>query len=334
MGFSELIDRGIASVAGLKKLFADGWGDPDVLADLIERTAQFDEPRSIRIRWKGGRRRLDGLHLFEGAFETPDPSLPLPPASQLAGFQLLLPEDAFDGELPPVCIHLAGSGDSTYAGRRLLAAPLAEEHGIGALILMNPYYGERAPADQFGTQLSTVVDQLAMNVAVIEEARSLVRWLREDGYRHVGLTGYSMGGYSAALAAQRLPGPIATIPCAASDSASAPVVRSPLRRVYDWAMLDSQLPGDDSAASLMSELLDEFAVHRQGRLSHPECAVVVGMIRDAFIPPSQVLAIHRHWCGSELRWIDAGHTTGWALRGAELRAAIAAAFDRLVAAED
>lgn len=331
-GLPYLVDRGVATAAGIKKIFTNGWGDPDLLADLIERSVQFDEPASISIQWQGGRRRLDGLHLFEGYFESPDMELPLPPRSRTAYFQLLLPEDAFDGALPPVCVHLAGSGDATYTGRRVLSAPLARNRGIGAMILMNPYYGERAPADQFGTQVHTFVDQLTMTVAMIEEARSMVKWLREDGYQYVGLTGYSMGGYTAALAAQTLSEPIAVAPCAAPDSPTAPLIDSPLSRVYDWEMLDAQLGDDESATELVREILEPFAVSRQGDLAHPEFAILVGAIRDAFVPPREVLRMHRHWAGSELRWIDAGHTSGWALRGSDLRDALAAAFDRLAAA--
>ncbi len=327
------IDRGVAFAVGFQKMYADGWGDPDVLSYLIERTTDFGAPASIEIDWDGSHRRRDGLWLFEGRFESPDMQLPLPPESRTAYFQFLLPEGAFEGERPPVCVHLAGSGDASYLGRRLQAAPLAKRAGIGALILQNPYYGERRPDGQSGTNLRRVTDQFTMNLATIEEARALLRWLREDGYRHVGITGYSMGGYMAAMAAQMVPFPLAAIPCATANTAVPPMVHSPLSQLYDWEALERELTTRQSPKRLMTKLMRRFAISEHGRLAHPDLAIIVGTLRDEFIPPSGVVQLHRHWFGSELRWIDAGHTTGWALHGPDLRRAVRDAFERLGAFE-
>ena len=331
MNLAKWVDRGIALAVSRPKMFSEGWGDPDLLAELILRTESFGEPREIEVTWRPGRRRVDGLHLFEGFFGSPDTDLPLPPEARTAYFQLLLPKDAFRGELPPVCVHLAGSGDATYTARRVLSAPLARSGGIGALILQNPFYAERKPEGQFGTKLGKVTDQFLMNLATIEEARSLLRWLRRDGYEHVGVTGYSMGGYMAALTAQLVSFPVAAIPCATGDTAIEPLVHSPLSRICDWATLGAQLGEGDSPRDLMAELMGQFAISTHGELLHPEYAVIVGTRRDEFIAVRDVEKLHRHWPGSELRWIDAGHTTGWALHGEEMREAVADAFERLVA---
>lgn len=330
---SEWIDRGVARAVGFQPFFQDGWGNAGRLADLIERTSTFDTTTPVEIDWEEGHQRLDGLHFFEGSFPSPDTSLGLPPESRTANVQMLLPEEAFEGGPPPMCVHLAGSGDATYVGRRLLATPLARDPGIGAIILQNPYYGERAPEEQSGTQIRTLADHLAMNIATIEEARSLLDWLRRDGYKHVGITGYSMGGLMAALTAQFETEPLAVVPCATANSPVATLLDSPLRRAYDWRALDAQLEEDDSATVLVEELMSEISISRQGELAHPEFAVIVGGIRDQFVPPAGVLELHRHWPGSELRWIDAGHTTGWALHHGEIREAIAAAFERLMGAD-
>lgn len=327
------VDRGVAFTVGLQKMYADGWGDPDILSFLIERTTDFfPEPAEIDIEWDAGRQRRDGLWLFEGRFESPDMSLPLPPESRTAYLQFLLPEDAFEGALPPVCVHLAGSGDASYLGRRMQATPLAREDGIGALILQNPFYGDRRPEGQFGTKLRRVTDQLTMNLATIEEARSLLGWLRDDGYRDVGLTGYSMGGYMAAMAAQMVSFPLAVVPCATANTAAPPMVHSPLSQLYDWEALGRELRVNQSPKRLMTRLMRRFSISAHGTLAHPEFAIIVGTLRDEFIPPSGVVQLHRHWPGSQLRWIDAGHTTGWALHGPELRSALRDAFRQLRAA--
>jgi hypothetical protein len=327
------VDRGVAFTVGLQKMYADGWGDPDVMSFLIERTTNFfEEPADIDIEWGEGRQRRDGLWVFQGRFESPDMSLPLPPESRTAYFQFLLPEDAFEGRLPPVCLHLAGSGDASYLGRMLQAKPLVQEEGIGALILQNPFYGERRPDDQTGTKLRRVTDQLAMNLATIEEARSLLRWLRDDGYLEVGVTGYSMGGYMAAMAAQMVSFRLAVVPCATANTAVAPMIHSPLSQLYDWSALERELRVHHSPQRLMAKLMRRFAISENGTLKYPELAIIVGTLRDEFIPPSGVVQLYRHWRGSQLRWIDAGHTTGWALHGGELRSALRDAFRQLRAA--
>ena len=323
------VDRGIALALSMNKMFDEGWGDPDTLSYLIERTTDFPEPADVEIEWQGSTRLRHGLWLFRGRFESPDMGLPLPPESRTAYFQLLLPEDAFEGELPPVCVHLAGSGDSGYIGRRLHSIPLARDPGIGAMILQNPYYGERKPAGQSGTRLRRVTDQFTMNLATIEEVRSLLHWLRRDGYEHIGVTGYSMGGYMAAMTAQLIDFPLAVVPCATGNTPVPPLVHSPLRQLYDWEALEHELRVRSSPRRLMAQLMRRFAISEHGRLAHPDLAILVGALRDEFIPPSAVVQLYRHWKGSELRWIDAGHTTGWALHGGEMRQALIDAFARL-----
>lgn len=327
--FDTLLDWAVARATSTTPMFSDGWGDPALLDDLLERLDTFEHPRSIEIHWFDGRRTRRGLYRFRGWFPTPDMSLPLPGRSRPAYVELLLPGDAFEGELPPICIHLAGTGDATHLGRRMLAAPLAKSPGIGALILQNPLYGERKPRGQQGTALRRITDQFLMNAATLEEARSLVRWSREEGYRSVGLTGYSMGGYMAAMTAQTLPWRVAAIPCATGNTAVYPLVESPLSKTIDWEALEAELPSGVSARARAADIMEEFALDRHGTLDDTRAAIVVGGLRDAFIRPDTVARLHLHWEGSELRWMDAGHTTGWLGHADVVRDAIADAFERL-----
>jgi len=39
----------------------------------------------------------------------------------------------------------------------------------------------------------------------------------------------------------------------------------------------------------------------------PRSAFLIGAKSDAYVPPASVEALHRHWPGSTLRWIDSGH---------------------------
>src|SRR4029078_2234243 len=107
--------------------------------------------------------------------------------------------------------------------RRFLA------EGVGATLLETPYYGSRRPHGQRGPVLRTVVDQFAMNTAMVDEARALLGWIR-DGGRVAGVTGYSQGGFMAAFAAAFVDFPVVVVPRAAGTHAAPVLTGWDLRR--------------------------------------------------------------------------------------------------------
>ena len=76
----------------------------------------------------------------------------------------------------------------------MTANPLLEA-GIGAILLENPFYGSRKPAEQVRSQLHYVSDLFVMGLALILECLLILRWLEGEGLGPVGLTGISMGGH-------------------------------------------------------------------------------------------------------------------------------------------
>lgn len=330
----EWIDTGIATLTSIPPMFGAGWGDWQLLCDLTDRAATPPVPPPIDVHWTDKKRGRGGVRIWQGQFRSPNDDIPLPDASKTAHFRLLLPPpDATDRQpdrLPPVCIHLAGTGDSTYFARQTLAAPLARSRGIGALILQTPFYGERKPEGQSGTRLRQFTDQLMMTMTAVQESRALLRWMKARGHNLVGVTGYSMGGFLAAITAQLSQShPLAVIPCAAGNSPSFALTDSPLQRIIDWERLAAELPDDVTPRELMRDLMDSYAIDKHGSLDHPELAILVAATNDAFIPTAEVEKLHAHWPGSELRWLRAGHTTGWVLNASTIRRAIADAFERL-----
>lgn len=326
------LDHAIAYVTGIPKMFYEGWGDPELLEDLVEQARDVGPVPDIEVKWQQRKRQIDGTHIFEGWFRSPVRDIPLPSESRAAYFQMLLPHEPFVAPRARVCVHLAGTGDATYVGRRMLARPLLERN-IGAVILQNPFYGPRRPAWQRSTRLRSMTDQVALNLTAVQEARALLKWLREEGFESVGVTGYSMGGSMAAFAAQTVPFPVAAVPCAAGENSVAPLIDSPLRNICDWEVLGEEAGGADHAEMLMRQTLSSLALSEHGAPVAPEAAIILGSLHDEFVPPSGIVELHHHWAGSELRWLDAGHTTGWLLHGDEIRQAIADAFARLEALE-
>jgi hypothetical protein len=314
------LDRLYAAAVGRPRFFHDGWGDVEAAGDLLEFVRTPRDPAPIRpdVRRVA---HVNGVHVFEGSFESP--SAGLPPESREARFELLLPATRADA---PVCVYLAATGEEDGSRRRRLALPLVRE-GIGALLLQNPFYGTRRPARQSGSDLLCVADQFAMNRATIEEGRALLGWLRARGHRDVGVCGYSMGGSIAAYTAVCTPFPVVTIAAAAGSSAATLMTRNVLSRQVHWDRL-----GEPRAArQRLAAALDAIALHELPRPNDPRRATLVGCRSDGYVDADGVLRLHHHWAGSTLRWIDTGHVAGLTLHGAVLRRAIADTFARSAA---
>ena len=312
-------DQLLAKFLKLRPFYPDGWGDEGLIRDVMARLSEPAPPAKIEVQWSH-----PGERISEGFFRSPAADvLPLPAEACTAYFQLHLPEPRHDQPPPAVCLYLAATGDQTYVARRVVASPLVRK-GIGALILENPYYGNRRPKDQKYVAPRRFVDQLMMNYATVEEGRALLHWLRENGFEHVGVAGYSMGGFMSAYVAASTPFPIAAIPCAAGNSAGRTFTDTPLAEVPDWdALSDTQSP--DAKARFL-ELLSAYTLSQWDPPVDPESAIIVGMRHDQIIPADEVAALHEHWKGSRLRWVEGGHMSAIVGRVRAMREAIYDAF--------
>ena len=237
---TSMLDRLYASHSNRLLFFKDGWGDLPRLREIRSdrqpsRTASTD-------RGLLGGDRGDGTALLPpGAFLSPYTDLPLPPESRTAFFELVLPRNS--SRKTPICIHFAATGDEGFARRRrALALPLLRD-GIGSLILENPYYGRRRPPGQHKKMLNRFSDLWAMGGAAVEEGRSLMQWLRREGYERLGVCGISMGGSMAARVAVLEEAPVAMIGCVTAHSASAVFTEGILKNYLAWEVLNRELNG-------------------------------------------------------------------------------------------
>ena len=321
----RLADR-LASVMGrIPRLYSDGFGDRGQLEQIADWIWDFGqcEPDPIEIRWSGPS-HPDGSHTVRsGAFESPVPEWVLPAESRLGHVQLLMPDGATTDT--PVCLHLASTGEQGFAVRSFFAAPLLRR-GIGALLLENPFYGLRRPAGQFRCSLRTVRDQFAMNYTTVVEARSLLAWLRRQGHGQIGVTGYSQGGVMSAFAAALTAFPVAAVPRGAATAAGPIFLEGGLSKSMNWPKLSQELGAE--ARSYFARCLEPVNVSRFPPPVDPTLAILVNARHDAFVPPEDAVALHRHWPGSELRWLEGGHVTAALHIGAQRRAVLDA-FSRL-----
>lgn len=186
--------------------------------------------------------------IIEGKFKTPmETHLPglVPKAAHDAYFQMIIPKKWENEDYKPVCVHLAGTGDHYYWRRRnLIAKPLLKESRIGSIILENPFYGKRKPEDQVASALHNVSDIFVMGGCLILESLVLFNWCEKEGLGPLGITGLSMGGHMASLAASNYPKPLVLVPCLSWSTASSVFTEGVMSYAINWDLLETQYYAD------------------------------------------------------------------------------------------
>ncbi|XP_044257180.1 protein ABHD18 isoform X2 [Tribolium madens] len=235
----------------LTKFFTKGWGNPENLIELFNfrklvsnRNACYELlPKDYPVEIINAQ-RFSEFQILEGRLWTPFrmflPSLLVPEIQQVY-FQMILPLKWPSKDYRPLCIHLAGTGDHYFWRRRnFMAKPLLQA-GIGSLILENPYYGTRKPQDQLRSSLHYVSDIFVMGGCLILETLALLNWCERIGFGPLGVSGISMGGHMASLAASNWPKPLVLVPCLSWSTASSVFTEGVMSESIDWDMLQKQL---------------------------------------------------------------------------------------------
>lgn len=303
-------------------LYQDGFGTAfDERVEAVRRYRGGSRP--VAIDWGPVRHTL-GAPVRVGRFPSPAAAY-LPQESQHVVFEQWLPSAGMRASTP-VCLVLASTGEEGALRRRPLARFLSA-HGISAIIVENPFYGVRRPRGQRGPALRTAADQFAMNLATVEEALALLYTFHELGH-DVGTTGYSQGGAISAFAAAFCEFPLATIPRAAPVQAAPIFTVHALSHSVHWHGLARDAGSLEAARARLCAALQEARIDRHPPPRAPQRAIVVAHRSDGFIPLGDALVLHRHWRGSELRFIDGGHVSGLALHHREHWQAVLDAFAR------
>lgn len=238
----------------LTKFFTRGWGKPENLKRIFEfrkvlanreeccKLIPADYPVHI------DKDELQGdVRILEGHFTSPlknfVPGI-MPKESEQAKFQVVLPK-TWNSKHKPICLQLAGTGDHYFWRRRtLIARPLLKESGIASIILESPYYGLRKPKQQLRSSLHYTSDLFVMGGALMLESLVLFNWCEKEGFGPLGVTGISMGGFMASLAASVYPKPIALIPCLSWTTASTVFCRGVMSGSISWKVLENQYSMD------------------------------------------------------------------------------------------
>lgn len=320
------LDQFVSGFSSREKLYRNGLGDIDFIKTVPDR-----HPRNVeaaRMEWDADLViERSGVTRQLGRFISPAADW-LPEESKTALIEMIRPAD-FNQDTP-VFVHFAATGDETFLPRRFLLANSLAREGIASVLLMNPYYGPRRPGTQSGFAVPTVSDQLRMNGASIFEGVALVRWLEGQGHTRVGVTGVSMGGSMAASTAAMIESPLRAAVCIGPVGPAPAFTQGALTIQVDWRALAAgyDLPyGTDEAsmASIKAALNQTMGVVDLRGFApavRPDWAILVGARHDGYVPADSVTALHEHWPGSEIRWINASHVTAVVLHAGDFRRAI------------
>jgi hypothetical protein len=321
----SLADHALTYALKLGLLYRDGFGDRALLERITTSIATFTPARSagdVVMRYAGPPKSVRGGEVRLASFESPAPT-PMPAECRTARVQIWTPAREPSGAM---CILLASTGDEGFRWREGLARKLLAQ-GIGSVILENPFYGSRRPHGQRGPVLRTVLDQFAMNTAMVDEARALLGWIRDAG-RVAGVTGYSQGGFMAAFAAAFVDFPVVVVPRAAGTQAAPVLTEWALRRAVHWPSLARESGGMEKARAELAHHLSVVDLTRFPAPVAPELATVLVARHDRVFPEHTGRALHVHWAGSELVLSNASHVTSALLNEDVHARSVVSAFRR------
>ncbi|CAB3410763.1 unnamed protein product [Caenorhabditis bovis] len=181
----------------------------------------------------------DGVRMVDGYFTSPHALLfpqTMPGNVARAHFRAYLP--IVPG---PLCIHLAGTGDHSYFRRSYLLVDDLLKDGIGAILIQNPFYGDRKPPHQFRSSLENVSDLFVMGAALIAECNYMLSWVESRGYGPFAISGVSMGGFMAQLAGSNTKHAIGIVPILSWTTASPSYTKGAIAPAVNFKALQKQL---------------------------------------------------------------------------------------------
>ena len=295
------------------KFFSRGWGD----ASLVDPSETLGRaPTPITIDWLSRSTTSSGRIVEHGTFDSPAPHLPH--RSQVANVLSISPSSHTDR-----VVVLMPAWNEHDPKVRVAIAKLLADKGVRSLILENPFYGTRHPDPEGGQPITTVSEFMVMGSAAVVEARGILAAEFAKG-SSIGVSGYSMGGNTAAIVSATLSIPLATAPLAASHSPGPVFLDGVLNRGIDWEAL-----GGREHEQRLRDTLTGVSVLELEPQPHLSKAIIVRAASDGYIPASATQELVDHWPGSELRVLRGGHASLVWFRKGQLTTAIVDAFDKM-----
>jgi hypothetical protein len=202
-----------------------------------------------------------------------------------------------------VCVHPYGTGRSLVGGYMFRANAIAEELGANVALVVLPLHGARGPGVWSTTAFMTYnpVDFLLGLTQSVWDVRRFLAWLRESTDAPIALYGVSLGAHVSATIAgldEDLAGVVAGVPTC--DLLEVFLRHVPAR--LKPRAVEHQLISDEARALLKVTSPLTFP----SRVPRDRLFIYAGT-GDRMSPPSQALALWRHWDEPEIGWFDMNH---------------------------
>ncbi len=216
----------------------------------------------------------------------------------------------------PTLIVVHGFGaDAPWLNAHMLALKSLYRRGHDILLFTFPHHGPRAepwlPFNGWGVFANGLLHFIEVTLLAIHDLRVFMRHLKARGSGRIGVSGISLGGYTAALLASVDDGLDYCIPVV-------PAV-SPVDAFLQWqptGLLLSRLMRRHGIS--LTEMRGLAAVHNPLSYVSPmagERVLIIGGAGDRITEPHHVELLHRHWPGSTMHWFPGNHLLHFGRRG-------------------
>lgn len=267
------------------------------------------EPTTLRdMRWRSKKHgATEYRHLrFESGYQ-PHQALPgseawLASRANRYGHARVLQHDHAAPWL--LCIHGYRMGTPALDFSLFDPQWLHEELGLNLLMPILPRHGPRRIGMLTGGGYidGEVTDIVHAEAQAMHDIRSLLQWVRaEPGGDQIGVLGFSLGGYNAALLAcleAELDAVIAAIPL--SDLPAALWRHLPMQQLRYLESIGLTMQRLQAALQVVSPLSLKPVVPKS-RLT------LLAAVADQIVPPEQAVWLRDHWGIPEVQWYQGSH---------------------------
>lgn len=201
----------------------------------------------------------------------------------------------------PVAVLVHGYMAGQFAfEQRVWPVEMLDRLGFDVALFVLPFHGVRAIAQRrvppFPGNDPRVTNEGFRQA--IGDLRDFVRWLRERGHPEIGISGMSLGGYTAALAATVEP----------SFAFAIPII--PLASLADFARDQGRLGNSPEQQALQHRALDRVhevvsPLHRLPLIASSRVLIIAAKA-DRITPISHAIRLARHF-GARLETFPGGH---------------------------
>lgn len=204
-----------------------------------------------------------------------------------------------------LCIHGYRMGLAFLDLRLFPPHILHERYGCNLLMPTLPLHGPRRLGRQSGDYFldGDLLDLLHAETQALWDLRRSIAWIRvQEPDARIGVLGYSLGGYNAALLAAHEPGldfVVAGIPVADFASTLWKHIPPPQREYFEDQGLDE---------ARYRRLLNVISPIGAAPKLLPERLHIFGGTADRVVPPAQPLRLAAHW-GRSIHWYNGAHLT-------------------------